>query len=428
MTEAIGSNQGRAGYGWVVLAVCTVLITMAYGLMFSYGVFFKPLASHFHWDRAQTSAVYSLSMLLRGVFAILVGWLADRFGAKILLLACGIIVLIAFVSSSLVHSLWQFFMAYGVLLAIGLSGAYGISTSVVAKWFNRRSGLALGIASMGSGFGTLIVVPLSAKLIEAYGWSTTFVIYGVGGGVLMVAAALLIREPNARTDADTPAHKAGNVSLREALRQPELYLISIVMFCFVFCAQVVIVHLVNYATGLGVPISGAAAIISLIGLVSIGGRLITGYWGDKIDVLNLMLIAPMVTMASFIILIFFRSAAAVYPFAVVYAFAYGAEVPLVPMVAKRYFGTKSMAALVGVFLCAGGLGGAAGPLVGGWTFDETHSYRSVFVIGTVLLAIVLVPIGVLKARAKRELRLASAASSGERSGALRTGPRSSQRV
>src|ERR1700722_15124127 len=178
MAEVTNATPSKFFYGWVVLIVCTVLATMAYGLMFSYSVFFKPLAGHFGWDRAQTSSVYSASLLLRGVFSIAVGWLADRFGAKALLTVGGGIVFMGFAACTRVHTLLQFFLTYGVGLAVGLSGVFGISTSLVARWFTKKSGLALGILSMGSGLGTLIVVPTSAWLINTYSWSTTFITCG----------------------------------------------------------------------------------------------------------------------------------------------------------------------------------------------------------------------------------------------------------
>jgi MFS family permease len=403
--EAADTNPRRLSYCWVVLAACTALITIAYGLMFSYGVFFKPLARHFHWDQTETSAAYSITSLLRGFFSILVGWLADKFGPRPLLICCGILVFVGFASSSQVHTLWQFFLTYGVVLALGLSGTFGISTSMVTQWFTKRSGLALGIASMGSGLGTLIVVPISARLITTHTLSETFLIYAVAAGLLMVLGALLMRNPpkipgKYNTD---PRPNINNVSFGEALRQPELYLVSSIMFCLVFCAQIIIVHLVNYATEIGLSPLRAAGIVSLIGLVSLAGRFITGYLGDKIDIVDLTLIAPMVTLLSFLILIFSKSEGALYAFAVFYALSYGAEVPLVPMLAKRYFGTKSMAALVGVFLFAGGVGGAAGPLVAGMTFDMTHSYKTTFVVGAILLTLVLIPISILKSRGRKEL-------------------------
>jgi MFS family permease len=76
------SNKSAFPYGWLIVAVCTLMTAVTYGLLYSYGVFFKPLAAHFDWDRATVSSVYSVSLIIRGAISIWVGWLADRYGAK----------------------------------------------------------------------------------------------------------------------------------------------------------------------------------------------------------------------------------------------------------------------------------------------------------------------------------------------------------
>ena len=128
-------SENRYSYGWVILAVCTVLVTLAYGLSVSYSVFFKPLAGHFGWNRTMTSSVYSASLLTRGVVAILVGWASDKFGAKAVMIFGGCVTCLGFVLSSQVHTLWQFFFTYAIVLAVGLSGLFCIGSSLVARWF-----------------------------------------------------------------------------------------------------------------------------------------------------------------------------------------------------------------------------------------------------------------------------------------------------
>ncbi len=406
--EARPVTPGKSYYGWVVLAICTVLVTLAYGLSLSYSVFFKPLAGQFHWDRTTTSFVYSISWLIRGLVAIAVGWASDRFGAKAILIICGVVTCIGFVASSQVHTPWQFFFTYAIVLAIGLSGSFGIGTSLVAKWFDKKSALPFGILSMSSGLGLLVVVPIAARLLVSYTLPVTFIICGVAGGLITVSGALLLRPAPKRvlrTDivsspgsvlASKPANEAKDVTLREALRYPELYWLMCIFFVFVFTTQIVQLNLVNYATDLGVTPLKAATFTSILAIVSIAGRLLTGLIGDRINTLNLMLIALAVTLVSFAILIFSTSLVSLYFFAVVFGIAYGAEVPLTPMMAKKYFGTKAMATLVGVFQLAGGIGGFVGPLVAGRIFDVTRSYYWVFIIGAIVVVLCAVPVLILK--------------------------------
>ena len=212
-------------YGWVVVAVCTLMIGITYGLMYSYSVFFKPLADYFSWDRATVSVVYSASLVIRGAFAVGVGWLADRYGPVKLSIFCGIMIGVGLVLSSRASDLWQFFLTYAVIEAIGLSGAFGIGSAMVSRWFTRNRGLALGIVSTGSGLGTLFIVPGNEKLISALGWSNAFLVCGITAGVIMIAAAFLLRSHHrtARLFIFIPLTSGRNSKRNHSKKCPERY-------------------------------------------------------------------------------------------------------------------------------------------------------------------------------------------------------------
>jgi len=170
-----------------------------YGLMYSYSVFFKPLAVYFHWDRATVSLIYSASLIIRGAVSVGIGWLADKYGPIKLTIFCGLMIALGLILSSQVHTLWQFFVTYAVFEAIGLSGAFGIGTAMVSRWFTKKRGLALAIISTGSGMGTLFIVPGNERIINAIGWSNAFIWCGAAAGVLMVSTAFLLRPLHNRT-------------------------------------------------------------------------------------------------------------------------------------------------------------------------------------------------------------------------------------
>ena len=172
-----------------------MMIFVTYGLIYSYSVFFKPLADYFQWDRAAVSLIYSLAVIIRGAAAIGTGWLADKYGARKIMVFCGLMMAAGYLLSSRVTTLWQFFLTYAVIEAIGMSGIFGIGTALASRWFTRNRGLALGIVASGSGLGTLLIVPAAERLVNAVEWSQTFIICGAAAGVLMVAAALFLRAP-----------------------------------------------------------------------------------------------------------------------------------------------------------------------------------------------------------------------------------------
>ncbi len=127
------TRRSSFSYGWVIVGAVSVIIGVSYGLMFSFSVFFKPLAEYFSLDRATASLIFSASLIIRGTAAIGMGWLADRYGARKMMVFCGFMVGAGLVLSSYTQTLWQLFITYAVVEAIGLSGAFGIGTAVVSR-------------------------------------------------------------------------------------------------------------------------------------------------------------------------------------------------------------------------------------------------------------------------------------------------------
>lgn len=93
-------SRSKFNFGWVVVAACTLIIALSYGVLYSYSVFFKPLADHFNWDRGTVSLIYSLLLLIRGAIAIGIGWLADRYGPFKISALCGLLIALGLVLSS----------------------------------------------------------------------------------------------------------------------------------------------------------------------------------------------------------------------------------------------------------------------------------------------------------------------------------------
>ena len=382
--------------------------------MYSFSVFFKPLAEYFNWDRATVSLVYSISLVMRGGISIGTGWLADRYGAKKLMVFCGIMIGLGLILSSQVNALWQLLISYSLIEAIGLSGTFGITTAVTSRWFTRNRGLALGLVSSGVGIGTLLMVPGAERLIQALEWPRAFIVFGVICGLVVIIGAFFLKSP----PADKPSASVSSIpaagqniqkavssgphlSLREAIVNPRMILV-IMIFCLIFfCTQMVMVHLVNYATDLGIDPLVAASLVSIIGVVSIAGRLVMGSGSDRLGMHNIMIMVCALIFVSLVCLIFTSQLWAFYFFAVFFGFAYGGEVPQIPLLVGSIGGTRTLATLIGLTLFLGNVGGALGPWVAGKMFDLSGHYQWAFTIGAsaAFLAIVMAVLLKLKSKA-----------------------------
>src|SRR4030042_3561539 len=118
-------------YGWVLVIAFFIINIITFGARFSFGVFFKSLASEFGLTRAETSGVYSVYMLLCCIFSIVSGWGADKFSLRILISLMGLFTALSLILTSQAQSLWQLFVVYSFLFAMGTSGVFVVSTSII---------------------------------------------------------------------------------------------------------------------------------------------------------------------------------------------------------------------------------------------------------------------------------------------------------
>ena len=405
-TRLPGAENKRPGlfYGYIIVIAAFITTLVVYGAQYSFGVFFKPLLAEFGWTRAATSGAFSLNIVLGGVSGLFAGRLNDRFGPRVVVTACGLLLGSGYLLMPQVQAIWQIYLFYGVLVGVGAC-VYVPLMSTPVRWFVKRRGVMSGIVIAGVGAGITIVPPLANQLINSYNWRTAYVILGLGALVLtVIAAQFLKRDPGQIGQAaygereiqtgKTPTNMQG-FSLREAVRTGQLWLICGILFLANYCIQTVMVHIVPHATDTGIPAVKAAYILSAIGLLSIGSKVGMGGVADKVGNKRVMVAVLILMSGGFIWL---RSASELwmlYFFTIVFALAYGgyAAVPS-PMVAE-YFGLKSHGAIFGTVYLSFMVGGAIGPLAAGRIFDVTASYNLAFIACAVLSVIgllLLVPL------------------------------------
>ncbi len=376
-------------YGWVIVAVCSLSMAISYGIIYSYSVFFKPIAAQFNWDRATVASIYSLAMIFRGAVTVPIGWLADRYGPAKIFGFCGVMITAGLVLTSRVSELWQFYTTYAIILPVGLCGAYTIGSAVTSRWFVTKRGMALGIVAAGSGFGTLLLVPLSQHLINIFDWSGAYAIIGsVAGGVTIVTALLLKSAPPqetsslGKTENSTPARKSVS-GMREMILSREMLLVIAIFGLINFCIQMVMVHLVNFATDIGISSLQAAGYLGIIGVISIAGRLIMGGMADRIGSYHSLVVCGVLLLVSLIVLFFNTTPVGFLIFAVLFGFAYGGEIPQLPMLIADIFGVRAMGSLMGIAIFISMFGAALGPWVGGKVYDLTRNYHYAFAIAAI---------------------------------------------
>jgi len=374
---------------YTIVAAAFLIQAVVIGGMFAYGVFFKVLETELGWSRTLLSASSSLAFLVMGVFAILGGRLSDRFGPRWVLSITGLSFGLGYGLMSFMQAPWQLFVLYGVLIGLGLSTHDVVTLSTVARWFERRRGMMTGVVKVGTACGQIIIPLLAAALITAFGWRTACLLLGVVSALLLVIAAQGLRaapqpiassaESGSATKARATVESAATgLSLSAAARTRQLWTLCAAQFMFFPALVTVPVHIVAHGMDLGMAATHAAGVLSLIGAVSILGRLFVGSAVDRIGGRRALILCFVLLLLSLLWLRWIDAPWMLFVFALVYGFAHGGFFTVVSPTVAEFFGMSAHGAIFGVILFFGTIGGAFGPLLAGAVFDTTGSYAIAF--------------------------------------------------
>lgn len=357
---------------WMVGAAFTAMFAV-YGVAYSFGAFFKPMALEFGAPRSATSAVFSITVLVWATLGPLTGHLSDRFGPRIVVASGGVVMGLGLALTAAIDRLWLAYLTYGLGVGVGIACAYVPMVAVVGGWFLRRRNTALGIAVAGIGFGTVCGAPIAAALIAHLGWRATYVVFAVATVAILLGCASIAQRP--------PVHvTVSPLRFGAALRTPAfgfLYASSVTVSMALF---VPFVYLPSFAHDRGASDFASAALVGMIGGASVVGRMGLGALADRAGVVRLYQASFLVLAASYgIWLAASWSSAGGYSMLVLFALAmgagYGGYVALSPAVIAHLFGTQRMGTVLGVLYTSGGIGAMVGPPLVGMIIDRTGSYR-----------------------------------------------------
>jgi len=374
-------------YGWIVLGAAALITCIGMGTLFSLGIFLKPIEASMGWSRTGISTIALLNWIFMGVGSFLWGTLSDRFGTRTVVLAGGGLLGLGLVLSSQVQALWQLNVTFGVMVGLGVGAFYAPLTATATKWFTANRGLAVAIVSAGIGLGVLLISPLARALTTAFDWRIAMLVLGDLAWLIVIPAALLIREE----PGDLGAVARGGLASRqrdytpaEVFRTPQFWVIAITHFACCAAHSGPIFHMVTNALDQGVATMTAATVLSLSGLASVAGRLATGMIADRVGAKPTLVAGLGVQAAIVALYLFARDAASFYVLALVFGLAYGGVMPLYALVTREYFGEKVMGSAYGGVFLVSTLGMGLGSFAGGWIYDHLGSYAWLYLSSAVI--------------------------------------------
>ena len=395
-----------SAYGWVIVALTFLSMGLVLGSRFSLGMFLPYLPDALNSSAADVSGALAISMLGAAVVQPFSGILLDRWGGGIVLslgLACGGLALVGTAFSS---ALWQMILFMGLGSSIAYAAVSPVSTtSIVASWFDRHRGTALGVATSGTKVATVVLPPLLAALLFFFGWRVAMASLGVLIWLLIPAVLLWVkpapgspaalkaeRRRSGVQDVPTESPAMPGMTLQEALRVPTFWLIAISLFANGLIMNLVFIHLPNYMLSQGYSEALAATGLSILAGVGILGTIVTGTLSDRLGRRNVLLLMFGARGFTALLVILIPGPLAMLAFVAVFGIlGYGA-IGVFGSLATELFGKRAIGSILGSAYVFNQVGGAAGVYIGGASFEMTNSYSTSLWVSIIvtLLSIVCV--------------------------------------
>jgi len=375
MNELVSEESKRSYYGWAVVGVVFLAELLTFGLVYSFGVFLKPVASEFHWSRAATTGAFFAYAIIHDLLAPVMGKLADRFGPRVVAAIGGFCIGLTMVLMSCTTAIWQVYLFYAVIFSLGAASIYAPLMATVSQWFTERRGLAVGITAAGLGAGILVFSPLAAWLIFSYGWRMAYIVVGSICWVLFIPVVRFIRRaPKRSIEVEIQNESNKDFTTMEALKTRAFWMLSFTWLFIALANWAIMVNIVPLLTDMEVSLVTAGIILGVMGGASIAGRVGGGFLSDRVGRKHSLVISLAIVLAALILFLFCEELWTFFLFAIIFGLGFGGAAGIMPSFPADFFGSKATATIFGFMVILAGIGVGLGPFVGAYIYDIAGSY------------------------------------------------------
>ncbi len=410
MAIATRLAHGRIYYGWYIVGALFVSNFVSAGIShYAVAVYLKPMTEELGWSRGFFSTVVYGATLLSSPLSMLVWPLVDRKGARRIMLVSGVLLGVGTFALGLVHAKWQFVLIKSVIMSFGSVGVGPmIATLVVSNWFVRRRGRVLAFTSMGASTAGVAVTPVATLLLSAIGWRSSWMVLGATALVLNTTLVTLFMQrrpedlgllPDGDKEAlqpgisKAPEHSEVSWTRREALGTSTFWVLASCVPLGLLGNAVMSQHLYSYLTDINFSPGTAAAVMMTVPALAVLAKPPWGliiervpprYCFSAIFALMGLGLAVLVFSGSSLVGLFLGAA--------LMGLGFSAAFPLQGLVWANYFGRGSQGKIRSLSTPLSALSGPLGPIMAGYVWDVTGSYRRIFsvYIATQAVAAVLI--------------------------------------
>ena len=403
------STQSHIHYGWYILAASFAFLFFQSGARYAFGVMFKPMITQLGWTRASISSAFFMNMTIFAISLSVSGKIYDRYGPRWVIFISTILLSAGFICIAFIDSLWEFYLYYGILAALGMGGAaVPLIGALMSKWFEKRRGLAISLALSGNCLGQFALVPLFTAFVIRFGWRMTHLL--IGAIILLINFTVVFfvikgdpkdygLKPYGQEDETgvDGANESGlspppadDLSLTQSMGTVSFWLILIAMFVCGSGDFLIIAHFIPMVTDHGISATTAGNMMAWFGLFSMGGILIAGPLSDLIGNKIPFVLSFVLRFFLFLMILNYQNLFAFYVFSVLFGFTFLITAPLITTMVGRLFGFTHVGIISGFITTIHHLGGGFWAYVGGVIFDSTGSYRMAFLFSAAMAAIAAV--------------------------------------
>ncbi|MBI2358533.1 MAG: MFS transporter, partial [Deltaproteobacteria bacterium] len=350
---------------WIIAGLASLTFGFARGIHSSFGVFYVALLERFDWSRGATAGVFSVNLLVDAILSPIIGHFLDRYGPRRVVAAGCALLSLGLLLSSQIQSLWQFYVFFGLISAVGLSFTGMVPHVVlVSEWFTSKRASALGAVFAGAGFGIMLLAPVSQWLISKWGWAGAFRILAlvVFFALLPLTASFYRRGPYR----GRPSQREGakdQWTARMALRSLQFWFLFIARIFAAGGTTLIVTHQVAHVVDVGFSPLFAATVFGLMGMTSTGGRFVFGIIADlfsKQAAYSANILTTLVGLGALMALTNPSQSWLLYVYVIFFGLGFGSRAVIFSAITADIFSGTAFGAIYGYYAISVGGGGALG--------------------------------------------------------------------
>lgn len=394
-TSTLKTNtEGLRYYGWVVVAFSFVASAMVIGTRFSIGIFLPYFPDAFQTTPAIISTVLGATLLLAALLQPIVGYLYDQLGARVIYSLGLILSATALLGAAYSLTFWHFALIYIIASAPSYAALSPASTTtVLSKWFSKKRGVAIGIATSGTKVAMIMLPAVMGYIIVIHTWQMALATAGFAMLALSPFVLLFMKSnQNSKSLGSHNTHEERDeisISWQSAICIPSFWFIVVIFFSNGFTMNLVLLHLPSFLLYHGYDKGVAATGLTLIAGFGIFGTVFSGWLSDRFGctaVLMLMFLARAVA----IFLVWLNPSNLTFLlFLMIFGILGYGSIAVIGSLMAKIFGRSSIGAIIGIAYLFNQIGGAAGAVSGGLSLSWSGNFQISLLVAIMLTLIVM---------------------------------------